>query len=468
MGNDSREAIYHAQRNLVVFIVCAGSFLSPLTLASVNVAIPSMATALSADAVSVSLLPTVFLLSNVALMLPFAKLADNFGRKRIYLTGIAITACASLAAYFAHSIETILLLRFIQGAGSAMTFGTSLAIITSVFPASERGLPLGLNTAAIYIGLTVAPALGGAVTDIFGWRAVFLLPLPLAVTVLAIALLFLKTEWKHEQYSPFDWLGALIFACWTVALVSGLTGLPAPASLAALLLAVALGALFVWQQSRNPAPLIRVQMFRGNRLFSFSLATSSLMYAATYPMAFLLSLYLQYIKGLDALQAGQVLMVQALAMALFAPVAGRMSDSIEPRTIATCGCLLVAAGFALMTQLGMDTAGAYIVAALVLTGVGFGFFSTPNNNAVMGAVPARDIGVASASVNLARVSGNLIGISLMNLIIRQVMGEVAISPEQFDLLMRSVSLAIYLALGMVLLASVFSASRGGRLADDSP
>ncbi len=167
-GNLQMTSVTARDRYLVVAVICLGSFLSPLSMASVTMAIPAMADALSADAVSVSLLPTLFLLSNVMFMLPAAKVADNIGRKRVFAAGIALNACASLMAYWAPSIEWVLALRFAQGAGSAMVFSTSLAIITSVFPASERGLPLGLNTAAVYIGLTVAPALGGLMTDALG------------------------------------------------------------------------------------------------------------------------------------------------------------------------------------------------------------------------------------------------------------------------------------------------------------
>jgi EmrB/QacA subfamily drug resistance transporter len=447
-------------RNLVVAIICLGSFLSPMSMASFTVAIPAMAAELRADAVSVSLLPTVFLLSSVALMLPCAKLADNLGRKRVYTLGIALNACASLAAFAAPDVEWILLLRFIQGAGSAMIFSTSLAIITAVFPASERGLPMGLNTAAVYLGLTVAPALGGLITDSFGWRAVFLLPVPFSAMLLAVISSRMPGEWRHERYSPFDWTGAIIFASWSVALVVGLTGLPAWPGVLALLLSLCLFALFIWQQSHHGEPLIRVQLFRENRVFSFSLATAWLMYASTYSLTFLLSLYLQYVRGLTALEAGQVILVQAIAMAMLAPVAGRLSDSVQPRILCTLGCLCCAAGFALLSRVDFDTPTSYIVTSQFIMGIGFGLFSTPNNNAVMSAVHSRDIGVASATVNLARVSGNLVGISLVNLLVQQLLGDRAIEADHYPALLTTVNVAMTFSLGLALVASVVSASRG--------
>jgi MFS family permease len=346
-----------------------------------------------------------------------------------------------------------------------MVFSTSLAIITSVFPASERGLPLGLNTAAVYLGLTVAPALGGLLTDTLGWRSVFLLPVPAAAVLLTVIITRLRGEWRHERRSPFDWVGATIFAGWAVALVVGLKNLPNALGLAALAVAAGLFLLFLRQQSRNPEPLIRLQLFRNNRLFSFSLATSGLMYASAYSLAFLLSLYLQYAQGMSALDAGRVILVQALTMALIAPFAGRLSDSVEPRILSTLGCLCCAGAFLMLSQVGFTTGTGYITASQSLMGVGFGLFSTPNNNAVMGAVPVGDVGVASASVNLARVSGNLVGISLVNLLVQQLLGDTVITESQYPALLTTVQWAMTVSACMTVLAALFSASRGRMLED---
>ena len=421
-----------------------------------------MAAALQADAILVSWMPTVFLLSSVAFMLPFGKLADNFGRKRIYASGLAINASASFGAFLSNSIEWILFFRCIQGVGSAMTFGTGMAIITSVFPARDRGLPLGLNAASVYIGLTIAPALGGLITETFGWRAVFLIPLPMAALLLIVIVFFLKGDWRRDRYSPFDWIGTLIFAGWTLSLVAGLTGLPAWPNVLLLLLAFALFGLFIWQQAWHSEPLIRVQMFTESRLFSFSLATAALMYAGTYPLAFLLSLYLQYVRGLGPLESGQVLLVQAVAMAFLAPFAGKLSDRIEPRVISTVGCVFAATGFALLSRLDFNTDPAYISASMFIIGIGFGLFSAPNHNAVMSAVDPADMGVASATINLARVSGNLVGISIVNLLVHLQLGDAQITPDQYAQLLATVNLALSFSLCFAICAVFLSAARGRR------
>jgi EmrB/QacA subfamily drug resistance transporter len=447
--------------HLVIIMVSAGSFLAPFSMAAVNVALPAMGEALRADAFTLSLMPTVFLLCNVALILPFSRLADNYGRKRIYALGLCVSACGALCSYFAPSAEWILLFRAVQGSGSAMIFSSGLAIISSVFAANARGLPIGLNTAAVYIGMTVAPALGGWVTDGFGWRGVFLLPVVPLLCVVALAILGLKgREWKKDQYSALDWRGALIYAGWTAALVGGLTSLPSSAGIMSLVLAALLLLVFLRHQSRQAEPLVRLELFRGNRLLTRSLACSSLMYAAAYPVSLLLSLYLQYITGLEAFEAGRILLYQALAMAFIAPFSGRVSDKIEPRVISTVGCIGVACGFGLLVQIGFDTPPYQVALALFFIGVGFSIFSVPNSNAVVSSVDANHIGLASATVNLARTTGNLVGISLVNMIVRQMLGEVQIEPEQYPALLSTIHTALQISLAFVLIACVLSATRG--------
>ena len=456
-GNSTAE---QTNQYLVLCVVCLGSFLSPLSMAAVNIAIPSLADDLHANAIMVSWLPTIFLISNVALMLPFSKLADNYGRKRIYALGLATNACSSAGCYFAPNIEWILFFRFFQGAGSAMVFGTALAIITSVFPARERGLPLGLNTASVYIGLTAAPLIGGYVTETFGWRSVFLLPLPFVAVLLALIYFVVRSEWRREQYSKFDWVGTGIFAAWAVAVVVGLAGLPNWPNIIVFALSFALLIMFVKHQSSIAEPLIRIGLFRESRLFSFSLASASLMYGATFPLIFVLSLYLQYIKGLSPLESGQIILAQSLAMALLAPIAGKLSDRLQPRVIATVGCVSVGIGFAMLARLDFSTTTEYVSLSMGLIGIGFGFFSAPNHNAVMSSVPQGEVGVASATISLARVSGNLIGISLVNLLVHLLLGDTLISVERYPQLLQVVQYSMAIGCAFVTAAIVLSATRG--------
>lgn len=429
-------------------------------MASVNIAIPDLAADLQANAKLVGWLPTIFLLSNVALLLPFGKLADNYGRKRIYTYGLALNALSSLMCAWADVIEWVLFWRLMQGAASAMIFGSGVAILSSVTPANKRGFSLGLAASSVYVGLTVAPAIGGWLTELWGWRAVFIFQIPLVVALLILIKWGLKGEWKSDRHSKFDWHGTAIFTVSTSALVFGISLLPSLLGMCLLAVAIASMGLFVFHQSRHTEPLIRVQMFRESRVFSMSLTTSFLMYASVYPLSFLLSLYLQYVKGFSPAHAGQIILLQALSMAIIAPLAGRLSDRVQPRIIASVGCAVVAVGFIILSQLGINTSASYIGASLLLIGVGFGLFSTPNNNAIMGAINSRELGVASASMNLSRTVGNLVGMSLVNLLVHIYLGDARITEQQYPALLRTISLSLYISVICVLLASFFSAFRG--------
>lgn len=288
----------------------------------------------------------------------------------------------------------------------------------------------------------------------------FVFQVPLVVLLLALIKWRLPGEWKNPRHSSFDWRGTGIFALASTCLVLGLSYLPDPLGIVLLSIALAAMLLFVLQQSRHTEPLIRIQMFRESRVFSMSLSTALLMYASVYPLTFLLSLYLQYIQGFSPAHAGQIILVQALAMAILAPLAGRMSDKVQPRYIATLGCAIVTIGFFALSRLTMDTSVTYISISLVLVGIGFGLFSTPNNNAIMGAVHSSELGVASASMNLARTIGNLLGMSMVNFLVHVFLGDAQFVPEQYPALLHTIEIALNLALGCVVLACVLSALRG--------
>ncbi|MFT2091102.1 MFS transporter [Paraglaciecola sp. 2405UD69-4] len=443
-----------------LIIVCLGSIIGPLGMASVNIAIPDMAADLQANAKMVSWLPTLFILSSVVFMLPAGKLADNYGRKRVYTYGLALNAFSSFMCGLGGSIEWVLFWRFVQGIASSMIFATGIAIITSVTPSHKRGAALGMASACIYIGLTIAPAVGGWLTELWGWRSVFLFQVPIVIALLVLIKMRLSGEWKNEGKTKFDWWGTGIFALFASSLVYGLSILPQVLGVVMLVVSVVCLSLFVLHQSRSSKPLIRVQMFRDSRVFSMSLSTSLLMYASNFPLVFLMSLYLQYVKGFSPAHAGQVILLQALSMAILAPVSGKLADRFQPRLVATLGCVIVGVGLVILSMMDTNTSMAYIATSLLLIGVGFGLFSTPNNNAIMGAVRKDEVGVASASLNLSRTIGNLLGMSIVNLMVHIYIGDAQFSAEQNPALIYTFDKALLMSTGFVIVACVLSALRG--------
>lgn len=449
-----------AAQRVALLVVCLGSFLNPLILSSVHVAVPSIATEFGADAVIVSWVPTAFLLTTVILMLPFGKLADIQGRKRTYLRGITILCLASLLASMAQNIWWLIGCRVLQGVGAAQIFGTGMAIVTAVYPRERRGGALGYVAASVYVGLFSGPLMGGFFTEHMGWRSVFLFQLPLGILVVLLTLWKLKGDWKADVRPRFDVTGSLVFAAWAISVLLGLSSMPSWHGGFMLLLSVAFGWLFLHHQSRVDQPLVQIQAIRANRVFLYSLISSFLLYSATFPVTFLLSLYLQYIQGVSPGLAGQLLVVQAVIMAILAPFAGKLSDRYEPRVLTTIGALSIATGFGVILGLGYDTPLYMVPLSQVFIGIGFGFFSTPNNNAAMSSLKRAGLGMASATVNLSRTLGNMIGMGIVMMIIAIIMNDAPIVPENYDALLSSIRLALALSFGYALTASFFCYARG--------
>lgn len=449
-----------AARRFVLLAICLGSMLAPFALASVNLALPVIALDLNANAVIVSWMPTGFLMTSVMSMLPIGKLSDRYGRKRFYFLGVLFTGVFSVLASLGQTMEWLLFCRLLQGISMSMVFASGMAIITSVYPDSERGAAIGLYAASVYLALTLSPVVGGWVTEAFGWRAVFWIQAPPALMVI-LMLMTIKGEWRDPLIKPFDWTGAVIFAVWIGTLVYGLSGLPKLSSVVTLAISVPYLWLFLYHQKRIKHPLVNLGMFKKNRVFSFSLLASALTYGACYPLSFLLSLFLQLALGYSPLEAGKLLLLQSLVMAIIAPIAGKLSDRFDAGLISTLGCMIMTLGFIGMSFVSEQAESAKVIAAgLIFIGFGFGLFSTPNINATMSAVPKSEVGVASASVNLARVIGNMLGMSFVSLLIYNLIGANEFTYGQTQELTSTVKIWTYLSIIFSLVALTLSYARG--------
>ena len=445
---------------LVLISICLTNFLNSVTNSSVNVATPSIASALQANAILVSWIPTSFLLSSVVMLLPAGRLADIHGRKKLYISGIIVFSITSVLAALSVSIEMLLAIRLIQGVGSAMIFATGLAVVTSVFPAERRGASLGIASASVYFGLSCGPLIGGWLTEVYGWRSVFLFPVPFSLLACTLIIINLKGEWKSQSPTGVDWLGGLIFAVWTSTLFLGVSTLPGPASYILLGIGAAGLVLFYYQQIHSKNPLVRFRAIMDNHVFFRSLMASICTYASNYPLIFLISLYLQFNQGLSPHDAGQIMVLQAITMAILAPIAGRLSDRIEPRIIATTGCLIMSCAFGLLDQIDSDTSLYYIAACLMTLGFGFGLFTTPNNNAALSSVDKERLGIATALLNLSRVIGNMTGIAMVMILVSLIIGHAELKPEQFPALLVTIRWALALSCIYTVAGAWFSYTRG--------
>jgi EmrB/QacA subfamily drug resistance transporter len=444
------------------------SFMGPFMISSVNVALPAIQADFQMDAVQLSWISTAYLLAMAVGLVPAGKIADIHGRKKVFATGLGVYTLGAGLAVFANSAAMLIGLRVLQGLGAAMFVTTGMAIITSIFPPNRRGRVIGIYVAAVYIGLSVGPFAGGLLTHYLGWRSIFVIMLPFGLLVLFLTLHYLQGEWLGEPGQQLDIAGCLLYASAVFAMVYGATRLPSGPGIVLLLCGLLLFALFIRQQLTTRFPVFDIQLFVGNKTFAFSSLAALLNYSATFAVTFLLSLYLQYIKGMSPQTAGSVLMAQPIVMALLSPIAGRFSDRIEPRLLASAGMTLTAIGVLLFTMLQPDTAPYLIVANLILLGTGFALFSSPNMNAIMGAVEKRHYGLASGTVATMRLLGQMFSMAVATVVLALLVGRQAIVPANYDLFLTSIHTVFLISAGLCLSGVYFSWFRGAMRQPKTP
>ncbi|PPD58220.1 MFS transporter [Dehalogenimonas etheniformans] len=448
-----------ARRGGLIAAIVA-SFLTPFMGSSVNIALPPIGQEFSLDAVALGWVATAYILAAAVFLLPFGRLADIIGRRKIFIAGLASYTVTSLLVAFVQNGGQLIIMRVFQGVAGALLFGTGMAILTSIFPPSERGKVLGLNAAAVYIGLSLGPTIGGVVTDAFGWRGIFLLNAGLAFFALMVVVTQLKAEFQECKGEAFDMKGAIVYGLALCALMLGFSELPD--NIGFILLAVgAVGlAVFVLLESRIQFPLLSVRMFRHNTVFALSNAASLINYAATFAVGFLLSLYLQFVKGYSPTDAGLILVAQPIVMALVSPWAGKSADKVGARFLASLGMAISAVGLAMFIFIGNDTSMVYVIGGLVVLGLGFGLFSSPNTSAVMGSVERRQYGVASATLGTTRLVGQMLSLGIAMLLFSIIIGHVRISAAVHNELVSSLRVAFAIFTGLCAVGVFASLARG--------
>lgn len=454
-------------KSVLLLISSLASFLVPYTVSSLNVALPAIGSSFGLDAVTLGWVTTAYLLVAAVCMLPFGKLADIYGRKRIFIIGNILFALGSLLAAVSWSGSVIIIARMIQGLGGAMVFSTSMAIVTVVFPPGERGRAIGIITATVYAGLSLGPVLGGFLTQLYGWPSIFLVNVPLALLVVGLTILYLHDEWKELEKAGFDYGGAILYGCMLMGVMYGLTVLPSPAGILWIGAGLAGGYLFFRWEQKQERPLIRLSTFRTNRIFLCSNLAAMINYAVVFAVGFLVSLSLQYNRGFDPATTGMILLAQPLVQTVVSPLAGKASDSMEPAIIATFGMIATTIGLGVLLIVLPSCSVPCILAGLVILGLGYGLFSSPNTNAIMSSVPANDLGMASGMVATMRAVGQLISLATAMMVFSVVIGTVEITPDVYLQLERSISIILLVFLGLGILGIFTSYVRGTVRKEDS-
>jgi len=425
-------------RNSILLVFCMATTLVPFMGSAMNLALPVIAKEFSMNAISLSWIVSVFLLTSAIFPIPFSRFADMVGRKKIFTLGVIIFGISSILCGLSTSGVFLITARLFQGLGSSMIFATNMAILTSVFPPNERGKALGIITAVVYVSSSSGPFIGGMLTHYFGWRSIFFVTSGISLAVLGGIFTKMKGEWIESKGEDFDWSGVILYSAGLSLLIYGLSKLPALLGFLYIISGLTALIVFIFFEKNLQFPVIRVQLFLENKIFGLSSTAALINYAATFSISFLLSLYLQYIKGFSPQHAGFILIAQPVAQAILSPIAGRWSDKTDARILATTGMGILVTGLILMFFLNPLTPIRIIVALAVLLGIGFGLFSSPNMNVIMGSVEKKYLGLASAITNTMRLTGQSFSMGITMMVISLCVGKIKISHEVLPQFMKSI------------------------------
>ncbi|MGA8181894.1 MAG: MFS transporter [Desulfobacterales bacterium] len=413
-----------------LFVVSAVQFLTPFMLSAVGVALPAIGREFSASAVQLGLVETVYIFAFSLFLIPAGRLGDIHGRKRIFTIGIVVFTAGTVLISLAFSIKSFIVFRFFQGCGGAMISGTSVAILSSVFPAARRGRAMGVIVGCIYLGLSLGPVLSGFMVTHLGWRWIFYLGVLVELLCLLLTVFKLKGEWADARGERFDFLGTLLFVVSLFCLIYGTLNQKEGGIYVVLIASGALGLLiFLVFEYRCASPILDVGLVIRNRVFAFSNLATLINYAASYGIAFFFSLYLQVVRGYTPEGAGLILIIQPVFQTALSPVFGRLADRVSPAGLATSGMAVCTLSLGLASRFHAGTPMNVVMGMLALMGVGFSLFSSPNTITVMGSVPPKSYGIASSFLATMRTMGMLCSMTIITMVFNQIMGDNPVSSK---------------------------------------
>ncbi len=457
---------------LIVGTVCVGAFLGQLDASIAGLVLPTLEQTFSAPVAVVEWVAIAYLVTLAALVVPFGRLADLAGRKLLYVGGFLVFIAGSALCGFAPSLAWLIAFRVLQAVGAAMLQANSVAIITAAVARRRLGRAIGVQGAAQAIGLSVGPSVGGFLIDSLGWRWVFFIAVPFGLIGTVLAWLVLPTTstvGDREHRERFDWIGALLLGPCVALFLFALTfgndwGWTSPVLIGVMLLAMLCLGLFVVAELRAESPLVDLGLF-ASRMFTIGIVAGLLSYSVLFGCLFLVPFYLERILGRTPAEAGLLLSPVPLALGVTAPLAGALTDRYGSRLPTVTGMFLSAVSL-LVLAAAPDGGLPLVLVLLGLLGVGLGLFTPPNNSAIMGSAPERQLGVAGGILNMTRSLGTSLGVALTGALLglllslytgTRVDSTLDVAPQALEVAFRQ---TLYLLAALAAIAGLLSAVRG--------
>ena len=449
-----------AERRTVLIASCMAIFVNPLAGTMLNLALNAIGADLDCSAHELGWIASIFFIISVVAMVPAARLADIFGKKRIFLIGSVIAMAGLLLSMTAQDIRMLYVFRGMTGIGTAFISATSVSMIVDVYPRDRRGAALAWNTACVYVGASLGPSLGGIVTDLFGWRIIFLVVIPFLVLG-ALMMLRFPYNIANTKGEPFDAKGSVVYGISIVLVMFGIISLPELYGMLMIAAGFVVLVFFVITEMKVEYPIMHLALFRNSR-FTRSLTALFLNYAASYCIAFFFSLYLQNIGEMTSTEAGMFLMIQPVVQVVFTLIAGRFVDRMDLRILPTVGMSITLLGIVMLyfsTGLTYNLTMLYV--AQFVLGLGFGLFSSPNTTATMAYVDRKDYNKASALISTMRQIGMTASMGLATCLISIFLGtEAVISPENYAQFVDVVRTGLLFCMAFCGIGTLFSWFRG--------
>jgi len=433
--------------------VSFGLFMIMLDNTVVNVALPSIQSDLGVGLSELEWIVAGYALTFASLMLIGGKLGDAYGRRLIFVSGIAIFTLASLWCGLADSGEMLIVARVAQGAGAALMNPASLSIITATFAPRERGAAIGIWAGVSALALAIGPLVGGLITEHLNWNWIFFVNVPVGILGIAASYVFID-ESRDQTHERLDLPGlatsAIGLFSLTYALIEGNNyGWSSARIIGAFAIAAVSLVVFLLLESRQHAPMLPLSLFR-NRTYTGANTVILLVALSMFGVFFFVSLYMQNILGYSAVEAGAAFLPMTLLIILVAPIAGRMTDRVGSRWFMTGGMLLIAAQLVYFSRLGPDATFWQLLPAMVIGGVGMASTMTPSTAAATRSVPVDKAGVGSAVLNAFRQVGGTMGIA----VIGAIMAHEAAGSRTVDAFMDGFQSALMVAAGIALVGAV--------------
>lgn len=314
-------------------------------------------------------------------------------------------------------------------------------MIVKAVPNNQRGRALGINIASVYIGLSLAPVLGGSLTYNFGWESIFAITLPVSFIVVVLTYLKIKEEWKLDADDPIDIKGSVFYGIGISAFMYGFTELHTLTGQVITAVGVIFLIIFIYYELKQKYPIFNVRLYKNHKFLSSNIA-SVISYISIFSVSTIINYHFQYILGWNAQMTGLILISMPVMQAIVTPQSGKLSDLINPQKLSALGMGLATIAILILTTMDDSTSVYIIIIALMIGGVGYGLFSSPNTNTIMSSVPPNETTMASAAVATMRVIGQTLSIGILTVIFAFVMGNVAITPSVYPQLGESCHLAL--------------------------